>query len=462
MKKLRELYNIDSDIEIKSIKINSKEVEAGDIFVCTMGVTADRHDFIDEAIKNGASAVVVSKDIDSKAVPIIKVSDTNSELSLLARKFYDYPEEKLKIIGITGTNGKTTVAEIIYQLIGPDKCGYLGTNGKKCAKFEESIINTTPDADRLYKYLNDFVGAGCEYLVMETSSEAFYRNRLTDIKFTTGIVTNITQDHLNIHKTIENYVSCKEQLIKQTTKYSILNSSDQYFERFKKITNTVLTYGESNDTIKLEEYKNNISTITYNNQQYKVKNPYLGKYNAYNIMASITCLLSLDYKIEDIITKVETLPQIPGRMEYLDFNQDYDIILDYAHTPDALDKILSVLNEIKKDRIITVTGSAGGREHDKRNAMGKVVLSKSDYVIFTMDDPREEDVNEIIDQMIETSNNTNYERIINREEAIARAFNMARKDDIILIAGKGRDNYMAVGKEYLPYNDYEVIEKYFN
>ncbi len=462
MRKLRELYNIDSDIEVKSIKINSKEVEEGDIFVCTMGVSADRHDFIDDAINNGAVAIVVSKDISDKSVPVIKVEDTNKELPLLAKRFYDNPQDKLKIIGITGTNGKTTTAEIIYNLIGPDKCGYMGTNGIKCSKFDKTIINTTPDADRLYMYFNEFVTAKVEYLVMETSSEAFFRNRLEGINFICGIVTNITQDHLNIHKTLENYISCKEQLVKQS-KLSILNSKDQYFERFSKMNSNLKTYGEQNtDTIELKDCHKDIIKIRYEHQEYEFKTPYLGKFNAYNIIAALTTLVTLGYKIDDLLTKIERLPQIPGRMEYMDFNQDYQIVLDYAHTPDALEKILDVLLTIKKARIITVTGSAGGREEEKRSEMGKIVLDKSDYVIFTMDDPRHENVDKIIDEMISSSSNTNYERIINRESAIKKAFSMAQKDDIVLVTGKGRDNFMAVGNEYLPYNDYDVITKYFN
>ena len=209
MKRLSELYpGYPDDVLISGIKINSKDVTDGDIFVCTMGVTADRHDFIDEAIKNGAKAVVVQKPVEC-SVPTILVENTNKELPLLASRFYDAPESKLDIIGITGTNGKTTVATIIQDLIGNDICGYLGTNGIICSKFSESIRNTTPDSDRLYGYFKRFVDSGCQILSMETSSEAFYRERLQNIKFKVGIITNITEDHLNIHKTIENYVACK-------------------------------------------------------------------------------------------------------------------------------------------------------------------------------------------------------------------------------------------------------------
>ena len=224
MKTLKDLYSFCPSIEIKGIKINSKNVEPGDLFVCTMGVNADRHDFVDDAINNGAVAIVASKEI-SVNVPVVYVDNTNQELINICRKFYNNPDSKLDLIGITGTNGKTTTALIIQDLIGNDICGYQGTNGIICSKFNEHIVNTTPDADRLYMYFDRFVEAGCKYLSIETSSEAFFRHRLDTLKFKVGILTNVTEDHLNIHKTIENYVSCKKELFKQVSSdgYSILN-----------------------------------------------------------------------------------------------------------------------------------------------------------------------------------------------------------------------------------------------
>ena len=219
MKKLNELYpGVGTDILIKGIKINSKEVVAGDLFVCTMGVTRDRHDFIDEAIKNGASAIIVSKDIKDKSVPIIKVPDTNRELPYLCQKFYDYPDNKMKMIGVTGTDGKTSVTTIIQTLIGSDICGYIGTNGRSCAGFTGDNPNTTPDAQNLYLYLDEFVKYGCKYTAMEASSEAFFRGRLQAMEYDVSAITNITSEHLNIHGSFENYLDSKLQLFRQTKK----------------------------------------------------------------------------------------------------------------------------------------------------------------------------------------------------------------------------------------------------
>lgn len=466
MKKLSELYEGYPDILINDIKINSKEVKNNDLFVCIKGVNVDRHDYVLDAINNGAVAIVASKRLDV-SVPVIYVDDCNKELTNVCRKFYDYPEEKLEIVGITGTNGKTTVASIIKDLIGDD-CAYLGTNGIKCSSFNEKITNTTPDADRLFKYFKRFVDNGCKYLSMEASSEAFLRNRLNNVMFKVGIITNITEDHLNVHKTIDNYVSCKQEIIKHIKNDGvlILNTDDKYYFDTKSRANCkVLTFGKFNADLEIVRFKEYINkteiTLEYHDFFYDITSPLLGEFNVYNLCASILALLSLGYEMNDIISRISNIKVPSGRMEFIDFGQKYYIILDYAHTSDAFTKIYNYLNRVKKGKIITVTGSAGGREKEKRKNMGKIVLDNSDYAIFTMDDPRKEDVNSIIDDLVSITDKKNYERIINRDEAISKALKMANDDDIILIAGKGDDNYMAIGNEYLPYSDREVITKYF-
>ncbi len=468
MKKLCELYEGEDSRLIKAIKINSKEVEPGDLFLCTKGVTKDRHDFIDEAIQRGASAVVVSREVGKKTVPIIRVPDTNQELPLLARRFYDFPDQKLKMIGVTGTNGKTTVAEMVAQLFG-SSCAYLGTNGIRCSKFHEKIRNTTPDADRLYSYMDRFVKAGCDTLCMEASSEAFFRHRLDLISYDIAVLTQITQDHLNIHKTLENYIDCKCQLFRQVKKegVAILNSKDVHFEQVKACCNCrVLTYGYKKEddlciTSIQEQQEGLVMEFLYQGKSYSLKSPFGGAFNAENLAAAILVLIASSYSMESLLQKIPKMNVIEGRMEHLDFGQNFTILLDYAHTKDALDSILTYLNQIQLGRILTVTGSAGGREKEKRSAMGKVVLEKSDFVFFTMDDPRWEDVDEIINQMIGTSKRKNYMKIIDRKEAIRTALKNAKENDIVLIAGKGRDTYMAVKEEYLPYCDYDVVREYF-
>lgn len=468
MKKLNELYDCPYETMIKDIKINSKECEEGDLFVCTMGVTADRHEFVADAVSHGAAAVVASRKVET-SVPVIYVEDTNKELTLLAKRFFDHPEEKLKIIGVTGTNGKTTVASIIQDLMGRDICGYMGTNGIISHNFQEPIINTCPDADRLYKYMDRFVKSGNRYLSMEASSEALFRNRLWGVTFDVAIFTNITEDHLNIHKTKENYVAAKLKLLSLLSPkgVAILNIDDENYEKEVSVCKSeIMTYGKKESTLQIVSCEQTPSCTKieyrYQGKTYLVESKLLGEFNAYNLAAAILTLIHYGYSMEEIVSRVKNIRVLPGRLEFLDFSQNYSILLDYAHTPDAFKKLYEVLDKIKKNRIITVTGSAGGREKEKRGLMGKIVLDHSDYVIFTMDDPRTEDVDTIIDELLTLSKDKkNYERCPDRKEAIARALSIAEKDDIVLIAGKGRDNYMALASGYVPYCDYDVIADYF-
>ena len=473
MKRLKELYPEykGEDVEIQGIKINSKEVKPGDIFVCTLGVTTDRHDFIDEAIKNGASAVVVSRDIQLQ-IPTIKVENTNRELPLLASRFYDHPEKELKLLAVTGTNGKTTVTSITQDLLGKDICGYLGTNGIICSHFNEPIINTTPDSDRLYGYFRRFIDSGCAYLSIETSSESYFRHRLDNLEFEVGVITNITEDHLNIHKTIENYVSCKQQLLRQVRVGGtcILNTEDRYFSSCRDLVpenRHLLTYGKSPEaTLRIIDYQLGESstkiTLSYSGKTYTIDSPLLGEFNIYNLCASLLTLVALGYSFPTVLKKVSTIQPPEGRVQFLHFGQPYTIVLDYAHTPDAFTQLYPLLHAIQKGKLITVTGSAGGREKEKRPLMGKIVLENSDHVIFTMDDPRNENVEKIIDQLISLRPDRSYEKIIDREQAIRHALEIAEPQDIVLIAGKGIDNYMAINNEYLPYSDLEVIQNFFN
>ena len=465
MKKLSDLYENSEDIIINDIKTNSKEVRKNDLFVCIKGVIKDRHEYIHEAIKNGASAVVASKKIKVN-VPLILVKDTNKELIKLSKKFYDY-DSNLVLIATTGTNGKTTTSKIIQDLIG-DKCGYIGTNGLSYQNTTKEIRNTTPSPDRLYKYFKELKDNNCNIISMEASSEAFLRNRLDDLKFDIGILTNITEDHLNVHKTLKNYIDCKKELFKNIKEdgASILNVDDKYFEEFKKIAKgKILTYGKKKSTLEIKDIKlfkdKTEFKVKYKSKLYKIETILKGEFNVYNICASILALLFLNYKIEDIIKKIQNIKVPQGRVEYLNFNQDYSIILDYAHTPDALEKIYNYVKNINVNKVISLTGSAGGREKEKRKYMGKVVFDNSDITIFTMDDPRYEDVNEIIDDLALLLKPNNYIRIINRKKAIYKALSLAKQNDVVLILGKGRDNYMAIKDKYLKYNDYDVIKSYF-
>ena len=465
MKKLNDLYpGIGTDIVIKRISINSKEVEKGDLFVCTMGVTADRHDFIDAAINNGASAIVVSKDIRDKSVPIIKVPDTNRELPYLCQKFYDYTDTKMKMIGVTGTDGKTSTATVVQTLIGSDICGYIGTNGRNCAAFSGDNPNTTPDAHILYDYLDEFVNFNCKYVVSEASSEAFFRGRLQAMKYDVSIYTNITSEHLNIHGSFENYMDSKLMLFRQTKEDGIcvINKDDIYYEQVKSACNgRVVTYGmDASNTLQIVEFKvfPNKTDITFNykNNIFSVKSPLLGDFNVYNLAGGLLACLELGFKLDDLIENISKI-NVDGRLQLLNTKTPYYVMVDYAHTPNGISRLLNFVHTLDINRSIVVIGQAGERDNLKRPKVGNVVVENATYAIFTYEDPRSEDPAKICEDIISELKDThdNYEIVIDRREAIQKAINMAKEKDMVLILGKGNETYEKLKNETIYFNDIE-------
>ena len=461
MKRLNELYNCNHDVEIKGIKINSKEIEKGDLFICTMGVTADRHDFIDSAIENGASAIVVSKDVGEKGVPVIKVEDTNKELPELCRRFYDYPEKKLHMISVGGTDGKTSTATIIQTLLTDKECGYIGTNGRSCYKFNRDTNNTTPDSDKLYMYLDEFVEAECKYVAMETSSEAYFRHRLDGITYQSGIITNITS---------ENYLDCKCQQFRQIDKngYAILNKDDNYYEEVRRncITKKILTYGnEKENDLWIKSFtsypnKTNI-TYVYQEKEYEIESPLLGDFNVYNLAAAILTVLSTGKSMEEIIPNIKNI-KISGRLDVLpNIGQDFTVMVDYAHTPNGIKNLLNFVHTLDINKSIVVIGQAGERDYLKRPIVGKTVCDNASYAIFCYEDPRSEDPKDIIDMMVkDIEDKAKYEIVIDRSEAIKRAIDIAEKGDIVLVLGKGNETYEKLKNEVIYFNDEEEAMKH--
>ncbi|MBO5138127.1 MAG: UDP-N-acetylmuramoyl-L-alanyl-D-glutamate--2,6-diaminopimelate ligase [Bacilli bacterium] len=464
MKKLGELYDGYGDIPITGVKINSKEVSSGDIFVCTMGVNADRHDFIDDAILNGASAIVVSRDNIERDIPVIKVDDTNEELPLLCRKFYDFPDSSLKIVGVTGTDGKTTTSTIIQTLIGNITCGYIGTNGRSCSSFKRSTNNTTPDSDKLYKYFREFVDSGCDTVVMEASSEAFFRRRLTNLSFDVSVITNITSEHLNIHGSFSNYVDCKCQLFRQTKSdgVCVLNRDDEFYDEVLKNCNSrVVTYGKSSDnTLQILSYnvtpKCTYIKYKYGDVIYDITSPLLGDFNVYNLAAALLACLVQGYEMNDLIKNIDKL-FVDGRLEMLDTDTPYYVMVDYAHTPNGIINMLNFVHTLDINRSIVVIGSAGERDNLKRPLMGEAVLSNTSYAIFTSEDPRSEDPLDIINDLIKTAKDSydNYEIVVDRRRAIRRAIDIAGENDMVLILGKGNETYQKLKDETIYFNDIE-------
>ena len=468
MKKLNELIDCDYDVEITGVKINSREIEKGNLFVCTDQGTADRHLFIDDAISKGASAVIVKRDVGKKSVPIIKVDNPNIYLPSLCSKFYDEPEKKLTMIGVTGTDGKTSVATMIQSLLGNNNCGYIGTNGYNCAKFIRDTANTTPDADKLYMYFHEFLEAGCKYCSMESSSEALMRGRLDGIMYDVAIHTNITSEHLNIHGSLEKYIKDKCKLFSQVKKdgFCILNKDDDHFNEVKNASSgKVLTYGKDSDNdlyfkdVKLLPGKN-IFTIVYEGVEYPIECDMAGYFNIYNLSAAILTLFALGFKFDDFKDKILNM-KVSGRLELIDKGQNFYVMVDYAHTPNGITKLLEYVRLLPIKRSIVVVGQAGERDPYKRKDVGYIVCSNCDKAIFTYEDPRSEDPRDIIEDMLERVKGKydNYEIVIDRHLAIKRAIDIAEEGDMVMILGKGNETYEKLKNEVIYFNDMEEAKK---
>lgn len=464
MKNLFDLYCVDKMVQ--DIKTNSKEVGLNDLFACIKGLNIDRHDYIDEAISNGASFLVVSKGKGYK-VPYVKVKDVSKEMINVSKYLYS-DAKKINLIAVTGTDGKTTTASIIKDMLGQDLCGYIGTNGITGKYLKASSNNTTPGIEVLYKYLNKFYEEGLKYASIEASSEGMLHKRMESLNFKIAILTNFTEDHLNVHKTRENYLKCKRKVFSKLDKdgVAILNKDDPFYYKFRRVCKTkVITYGKNKySTLRIINYeeKNKTTKITYlyNKKKYYIESPLVGEFNVYNLSAAVCALISLGYDLKEIRKKVLNIKVPSGRCEFLEYKTNYKILIDYAHTENGIKSILTYLQSIKKKRIITVVGSAGGREKEKRANMGKYAQCLSDIVIYTMDDPRYENVLDIINDLIYRKKK-NYIIEPNRSLAIKKALDMSEENDIVAILGKGRDNYMAINDQKIFYSDVLVLDEYF-
>lgn len=453
--KLNKLIDTDLDINITGIVDDSRLVKKGYIFVATKGYNADHFDYINDAILNGAVFIVVDREIEID-FPHIIVDNIDKYYKELCLKYYDIDLNDFSFIGITGTDGKTTTATIISRLI--DNSAYIGTNGLTINGKTISTNNTTPCISELYSDLRKIKDAGIKTVVMEVSSEALLHNRVDNIKFDIIGFTNITGDHLNVHGSFDNYVKCKMKLLDlvKDDSYVVINGDDTNLSKIK-CKNRYSFGKDNNNNFIIKSINNGVIGLEYNDKLYFISSPLKGEYNVYNVVMAfvISLLYGVNYKV--LIDRISKLKPISGRCESIDFGQDYEIILDYAHTINGVKSILDTFKGY--NRIITVTGCAGGREHDKRPIIGKMVIEKSDIAIFTMDDPRRENVDTIIDEMV--GDNKDYIRITDRSEAINYALDIACKGDIVLILGKGRDNYMAIDEKKVKYSDIDEIKKHF-
>lgn len=444
------------------LKVNSKDVVKGDTFLALKGEKCDGHDYIEEAIENGATKIVCEYGLYS--VDTFIVSDTKEYLKKYVEQFREDISD-LFLIGMTGTNGKTTTCYLLYQALNKigRKCAYIGTIGfyMDYGKVRE-LKNTTPGLLEVYEMLLDAKNNGCTCVVMEVSSHALSQDRVYGLEFDVGIISNVTRDHLDYHKTMEDYASSKQKLFYMLKEdgISIIPSGIDYRSYFMLEDNHNITYGEEGD-YKLLSYEldsdKTVFKVSHNEIEEIYESKLLGLYNIYNIMNVIIVLRYLGLEnTQEIIG--ELLPP-PGRMDVITYDEN-KIIIDYAHTPDAVENIISAFKVFASGNIYVVIGCGGNRDKEKRPIMASIATELADYVIFTSDNPRYENPEDIINDMIKNLETDNYEIEINREKAIVKGIQKCIKNDILLILGKGHEDYQIIGNDKIHFDDKEIVLKY--
>ena len=451
------------------IQINSRLVKPGDTFVAIKGSVVDGHNYVEDAIKNGATTVVVSNKVKYN-VKTIKVKNTSKFLKDYLVKKYAKEFKDLKIIGLTGTNGKTTTAYMTYQLL--RKIGvnvaYIGTIGFYYNDEFEKTLNTTPDILTLYKYLFKAKEHNCKIVVVEASSIGLQEGRLAGLKFHAAVFTNLTHDHLDYHKTMKQYMIAKLELFRNLKKYgtAIVNIDNRYGKFFVTKKRTI-TYGFKEATIRCKKHDNAFSkfSYTYEGKTYELQSPLFGKYNIYNIMASIGILLNLGIDIEKINENYPLLDPPKGRINIIDYNTN-KIIIDYAHTPDGMKQVLTSASKLTNGKTYVVFGCPGNRDRAKRPLMAKIANKYSDHFIITNDDPHYEDEMQIINDAIKGLDSDKYDIIIDRKKAITKGIKLLKNNDTLLILGKGHEDAIIIKDKEIPHNDekhvHEVIGKLNN
>ena len=468
------------DFEVKGISCNSKAMEKDFIFVAIQGTHEDGHEFIQEAIERGAKAVIVQCQAPAywqgsvkcqDRINFIQVADTRITLAKLAAEFYGNPSQKIKTIGITGTNGKTTVSYLLEALL-KEYGRTPAVIGTINYRFKDKILpskNTTPGPLEIQSMLAQMQKEGVDYAIMEVSSHALHQDRVEGINFESAIFTNLTQDHLDYHKTIENYFQAKSKLFKnmQPEVFAVLNNDDAYSRRLKEITKAqIITYGiEQNSDVTAKDIKCDLSSTEFvlkaHHQEINIKTRLIGRHNVYNILCTAAWASKEGIAVSVLKSAIDKFRSVPGRLERITRDSDFLVFVDYAHTEDALNKVLGTLRPLSKNRIIVVFGCGGERDKTKRPKMGYAVTEQADFAIITNDNPRSEDPQEIISDIKEGIKKDNYCVIADRDEAIKKALSLAKAGDIVLIAGKGHETYQVLKDRTIHFDDREVVRECF-
>jgi len=474
----------DPHVEIGGLAYDSRRVRPGDLFVAIKGLNADGHDYIPQAIERGAVAIVGERPFLRPTIPYVLVPNSRRALALLSAAFHGYPARSLRVIGVTGTDGKTTTVNLIRAILEAwgHRAGTISTVnaiiGGRC--YDTGLHTTTPEAPDVQRYLARMVAAGAEYAVLEATSHGLDQHRVTGCDFDVAVLTNITHEHLDYHRTFERYRQAKARLFRSlatsfrkpgTPKVAVLNADDASFAHFRAIpADRHLSYGlqrPADVTARgiVHSPKATTFVAVTPDGEFEVRTPLIGPFNVYNVLAAIAVGVSQGVPFEAMRRGIAGFRGVEGRMERVDLGQDFAAIVDFAHTPNALRRALEAARGLARGRVIVVFGCPGLRDAAKRPMMGEVAGRLADRIVLTADDPRTEDVNDIIAQIAEGCERAgrregeDYWRVPDRAEAIEFAVGMARAGDVVIAAGKGHERSLALGTEEIPWSDRETLRR---
>jgi len=471
-----------NNIEVTGISYNSKTIQQGNIFICLVGEHVDGHNFIIQAVEKGASAIIAQKQLKDINIPVLIVEDTQLTLSQVASVFYDFPSEKLRLIGITGTNGKTTVTHLVENIFEQAgiNCGLIGTLGQRFSSKDDYICtkHTTPQSPELHESLKNMLDSGIKHVVMEVSSHALEQHRVGGCLFDAAALTNLTQDHLDYHITMDNYFKAKNKLFtslkndKKDNKYAVINKDDGSSERFIQTIPEgvrILTYGLQNKAdimaknIEYSVYGSKFDCITPVGNK-TVNLQMAGRFSVYNALAALAVGIGENIDFDICIKALESTKSVAGRFEVV--IREPLIIVDYAHTPDGLSNVLNAARQVvpPNGKLVCVVGCGGDRDATKRPKMANIAEAISDLVVITSDNPRSEDPQQIITDMLTGIKSLNSDKIqveIDRRSAIELAVKNANKNDVIVLAGKGHEDYQILKNETIHFDDREEARKAF-
>ncbi len=470
MNNIKDYFNLKNDLFIENIMVDSRNKLDKAIFFCLVGLTVDGHSFIDKAIENGAICIVHSEDINKKeGITYIKVDDTTKALNDFANYFYNYPSKNMKIFGVTGTNGKTTTTYVLYDLLNRLNCkaGYIGTLGYEYDNKMHDQYFTTPNINDLHMMLKQMVDADCKAASIEVSSQGLDLHRTDSVDFDVAIFTNLTHDHLDYHKNYENYFKAKARLFNNMKKdgVSCINVDDEYGKKMINESNCrVVTYGiDNNADYKANDLKlyadHSEFVLNFNNNSYNIYTNLVAKFNISNLLAAISALVESGFDINEIIPLLKDIKDVPGRCMHINEGQDYNVIVDYAHTPDGFIKILDYAKAITPidKKIAVVFGLRGSGDREKRPICGEIVDKYCDEIYITNDDNHEEDINSILDGIESGIKNHKAYRFEHRQDAIDAAIKNMQKGNTLCILSKGVETFVKENHKKLPYDGDHII-----